>query len=71
MAVLRDDDDLYEEERRRRAGRGLRRRNQITFTEEVTAASLQSRAEMLREELMRIQEDLAKLNAEPDPPAGT
>ncbi len=64
VVVLRDDDDdLYDEDAPGRRGR--RRRVKNTATEEVTAASLQSRAEALREELISIEEDLAKLSAEP------
>ena len=67
VVVLRDDDLDDEELPRRRRGSGRRRRNQNTAPEEITAASLQSRAEVLRDELIRIEEDLAKLSAGPGP----
>ena len=67
VVVLRDDDeDLAEEGPRRRRGSGRRRRRRAgdIVTEEVTVASLQSRAEILRDELVRIEEDLARLSTE-------
>jgi len=68
-----DDFDLDEERPRRRRGAGLgrRRRYEYAATEEVTAASLQSRAEALREELVRIEEDLKTLSAAPGPSSET
>lgn len=76
VVVVRDDEDDYdlEEERPRRrrgTGRGRRRRDEYTTTEEVTAASLQSRAEALREELVRIEEGLKTLSAAPGPSSET
>ncbi len=73
VVVLRDDDLEDEEEwpRRRAQGRGRRRATYDRTMEEVTAASLQSRAQALREELVRIEEDLKKLSAEPGPSATT
>jgi len=76
VVVVRDDEDDYafEEERPRRrrgTGRGRRRREENTTTEEVTAASLQSRAEALRDELVRIEEDLKTLSAAPGPSSET
>ena len=67
VVVLRDDDVEDEEAwpRRRAQGRGRRRATYERIPEEVTVASLQSRAETLREELVRIEEDLMKLSAEP------
>ena len=62
VVVVRDDDEYWEEERPRR-----RRRRDESQPEGVTAASLQARAEALREELSRIEQDLAKLTTEPDP----
>jgi len=72
VVVLRDDDDEYidEERPRRRRGRS-RRRQDANTTEAVTAASLQSRAEALREELIRIEEDLKTLPAAPGPSSET
>ena len=70
VVVLRDDDFDDEELPRRRRGSGSRRRIQNTAPEEITAASLQSRAEALRDELIRIEEDLTKLSAEPGPATG-
>lgn len=67
MVLVRDDDEYYDDERplrRRSSGQG-RRRAESTPAEEVTPASLQSRAEALREELIRIEEDLAKLAPAP------
>lgn len=69
VVVLRDDDLDDEELPRRRRGSGRRRRSEDAAPEEVTAASLQSRALALRDELIRIEEDLAKLAAEPGPAA--
>jgi hypothetical protein len=72
VVVVRDNaDDYLEEERPRRhrgSGRGRGRREEINSTEEVTVASLQSRAAALREELIRIEEDLVELSAEPGAP---
>lgn len=65
--VLRDDgdEDFADERPWRRGGeRGRRRRAGDIVTEGVTAASLQSRAEALRDELVRIEADLAKLSTE-------
>ena len=65
VVVIREDDDDWEEER------PVRRRNRRQRIEprpdEVTPASLQARAEALREELSRIEEDLARLAAKPAP----
>lgn len=58
VVVVRDDDDYWEEERPRRR---RRRREDEPRTAEVTAASLQARAEALRAELSRIEKDLAAL----------
>lgn len=66
--VLRDDDDALEEEWSRRprgAGRGRRRAAQRAAGEEVTADSLQARAEALRDELERIEADLRRLTEVP------
>jgi len=68
VVVLRDDDEDFAEEGprpRRGSGRRRRRRAGDMVTEEVTAASLQSRAETLRDELVRIEEELARRSAEP------
>ncbi len=67
VVVIRDDDEDWEEDRPRRR-RGRRRRADST-SGEVTAASLAARAETLRAELSRIEEDLAALAAETDPEA--
>ena len=67
VVVREDDDDCWDEERPRR-WRSRRRRTEACDGE-VTTASLHSRAEALRDELARIEEDLAKLAAEPDPTA--
>ncbi len=74
VVVVREE-DLEEDElppRRRGSNRGrgwrIERREPA---EEVTAASLQQRAEALRDELLRIEEDLRKLTASPTGPSGT
>ena len=68
VVVLRDDDYDDEDRPRRRRGSGRRRyRGENTSAEEVTAASLQERATSLREELVRIEEDLAVLSEEAGP----
>jgi len=75
LVVLRDegDEDFAEEppRRRRGSGRGRRRRAGDTVTEEVTVASLQSQAEALRDELVRIEAELAKLSTEPSQASDT
>jgi len=69
------DDELEADEdrprRRRGSGRRERRRYESTPSEEVTAASLQARADLLREELGRIEEGLKQLSSEPEPSAET
>ena len=69
VIVRRDDEDEYLEmersRRRRQGGRGRQRREGDILAEEVTVASLQSRAEALRDELLRIEEDLTKLSSDP------
>ena len=68
LVVVRDDDDDPEEERPRRGrrtGRGRSHRAEWSADEEVTAGSLQARAEALREELERIEQDLRRLSAGP------
>jgi len=69
VVVLRDDD--YDDEdrprRRRGSGRGRRYRDEHASAEEITTASLQERATSLREELARIEEDLAVLTEEAGP----
>lgn len=67
VVVVRDDDDYFDEDRPRRR-RGRRRREE-TNAGPVTPASLASRAETLRAELSRIEEDLAALTAKADPEA--
>ncbi len=67
--VLREDDDEWEEERPRR--RRNRRRYDDSPVETVTAASLQTRAEALRAELTRIEQDLATLAADQEPASET
>jgi hypothetical protein len=73
VAVVRgeEDDFDYEEERprrRRASGRGQHRRVELgNPTEAVTAASLRSQAEALRDELTKIEQDLEKLSAAPSP----
>lgn len=74
VVVVREE-DLEEDElppRRRGPNRGRRwpaeRREPA---EGVTAASLQQRAEDLRDELLRIEEDLRRLTAAPTGPSGT
>ncbi len=62
--VVRPEED-YEEERprgRRGSGSGRRRRDAYTSTDEVTVASLLERATSLREELARIEDDLATIS---------
>lgn len=76
LVVLRDRDleDEEDDRPRRRRTSGRSRRRAVTSedtTEEVTAASLQSRAAALREELVRIEEDLKTLSAAPGPDAQT
>jgi hypothetical protein len=61
--VVRDDEDVWEDERPRHR----RRRRDASPAAEVTPASLQARADALREELSRIEQDLATLASEPDP----
>ncbi len=66
--VIRDGDEVLGEEGPRRprgAGRGRRRGAPRAAYEEVTADSLQARAEALREELERIEEDLSRLSVVP------
>ncbi len=75
VVVLRED-DLKEEEdeewpRQRAQGRGRRRASYDRTTDEATAASLRSRTDALREELVKIEEDLKQLSAEPGPSATT
>lgn len=65
VVVREDDDELWEEERPSR--RRNRRRRFEESADEVTPASLQARAEALREELSRIEQDLARLATKPDP----
>ena len=69
LVVVREEDLEDEDERpRRRRGssRGRAwREERDEGAEEVTAASLQSRADALREELQRIEDDLKKLAAAP------
>lgn len=69
VVVIREEDLEDEDERPRRRrdpGRGRAwREGRDDVAEEVTAASLQSRADALREELQRIERDLKKLAAAP------
>ncbi len=75
LVVVRDDEDEYYDEarprRRRNSGRARPRRDETASMDEVTAASLQSRARSLREELNRIEQDLAELSTETGPSAQT
>ena len=69
------EDELEADEERPRRRRGLGRREQRRYEstpiEEVTAASLQSRADALREELSRIDEGLKRLSTETEPSSET
>jgi hypothetical protein len=69
LVVVREEDLEGEDERatrRRSSSRGQRwREERDDVTHEVTVASLQSRADALREELQRIERDLKKLAAAP------
>jgi hypothetical protein len=68
LVVVREEDleDEGEQPGRRRSRRW--RDERCDVAEEVTAASLQSRADALREELQRIEHDLGKLAAAPTGP---
>jgi hypothetical protein len=70
----REDELEADEDRpRRRRGSGRRegRRYESVPSEEVTAASLLSRADALREELGRIEEGLKQLSSESEPSTET
>jgi len=74
VVVVRGDDEEEDERppRRRGESRGRRwRDDRDEPAEPVTAASLQSRAEALRVELSRIEEDLRALAASPTRPTET
>jgi hypothetical protein len=64
--VIVREDDAWEEQRPRSR---RNRRRERERPEGVSVASLRDRAEDLRAELTRIEEDLARLTAEPDDPS--